>query len=225
MFESLLDYTSTSISLTETILMIVVSFISGLIISITYMKTYPQGNYSQNFALTMILLPSVIAIIILLIGSDIARAFSLAGAFSIIRFRSAPGEPKDIAFVLFSMASGLAAGVGAYLYAGLFTLVLCLVMYVLSKTNFGSKKDASKVLKITVPEDMVYEEEFDQLFSRYEVSYQLNKVKTTALGSLIQLEYLVKFPKSLSLQEFMNEIRAKNSNLNISINMIENDTY
>jgi predicted amino acid-binding ACT domain protein len=189
------------------------------------MKTYPQGNYSQNFALTMILLPSVIAIIILLIGSDIARAFSLAGAFSIIRFRSAPGEPKDIAFVLFSMASGLAAGVGAYLYAGLFTLVLCLVMYVLSKTNFGSKKDASKVLKITVPEDMVYEEEFDQLFSRYEVSYQLNKVKTTALGSLIQLEYLVKFPKSLSLQEFMNEIRAKNSNLNISINMIENDTY
>lgn len=109
------------------LLTIIVSFVLGGMISFTYMKTSKRNGYSQNFTLTMVLLPAIVAIIILLIGSNIARAFSLAGAFSIIRFRSAPGDPKDIAFVLFTMAAGLACGVRSFGYAVLFTVFLCLI--------------------------------------------------------------------------------------------------
>ncbi|WP_368677451.1 DUF4956 domain-containing protein [Acinetobacter sp. VT 511] len=126
--------------------------VGRLVISLTYMKTN-QSTYSQSFTLTMVVLPVIVAIIILLIGSNIARAFSLAGAFSIIRFRSAPGDPKDIAYVLFTMASGLACGVGAFGYAVLFTIILCVLMFVLSRFNFGGKKSQLKTLKVTIPEN------------------------------------------------------------------------
>ncbi len=225
MFESLFDISSTSITLSDTLYMLLFSFVSGLIISITYMKTYPNGNYSQNFALTMVLLPLVISLIIMLIGSDIARAFSLAGAFSIIRFRSAPGEPKDIGYVLFSLSAGLAAGVGARGYAIAFTLILCLVMYVLNKVKFAQPKKTKQLLKIIVPEDLSYEQEFKSLFDQYNVNSSLQKVKTTSLGSLIQLYYEVDLPVDINLQDFMNEIRQRNSNLNISLNIIGNNDY
>lgn len=225
MFESLFDISSTSISFYDTIVMISFSFISGLIISVTYMKTYPNGNYSQNFALTMILLPLVISLIIMLIGSDIARAFSLAGAFSIIRFRSSPGEPKDIGFVLFSLSAGLAAGVGARGYTIAFTLVLCLIMYLLFKFNFAKPKKTKTLLKIVIPEDVDYQEEFSTLFSTFGITYQLIKVKTTSLGSLFQLYYEIDLSADVNVKDLMNEIRMRNSNLNISINMIENADY
>lgn len=225
MFESLFDISSTSINFYDTLVMISFSFISGLIISFTYMKTYPNGNYSQNFALTMILLPLVISLIIMLIGSDIARAFSLAGAFSIIRFRSSPGEPKDIGFVLFSLSAGLAAGVGARGYTIAFTLVLCLIMFVLFKLNYAKPKKTKQLLKIVIPEDVDYQEEFSELFSNFGITYSLMKVKTTSLGSLYQLYYEIDLSEDTSVKDLMNEIRMRNSNLNISINMIENKDY
>ncbi|GAE86948.1 hypothetical protein JCM21531_284 [Acetivibrio straminisolvens JCM 21531] len=113
--------TGINLSFGSTILTIIVSFVLGIIISLVYIKTYEKGQYSQNFALTLVMLPSIIAIIILLVGSNIARAFSLVGAFSIIRFRSEAGSPKEIAYVFFAMAAGLACGVGFFGYAVLFT--------------------------------------------------------------------------------------------------------
>lgn len=225
MLESLFDISSTSITLEDTLVMLAFSLISGLIISFTYIKTYEYGTHSQSFALTMVLLPLVISLIIMLIGSDIARAFSLAGAFSIIRFRSAPGEPKDIGYVLFALSAGLASGVGARGYAVVFTVVLCIVMFVLSKAKFGEPKKTKQLLKIMVPEDLRYEEEFQEVFDRYLVPYTLTKVKTASLGSLVQLYYEVNFPVQFNIQDFMNDIRMKNSNLNITIHTIGNTDY
>jgi hypothetical protein len=201
--------------------MLLVAFVSGLIISITYMKTYQEGNYSSNFALTMVLLPLVISLIIMLIGSDIARAFSLAGAFSIIRFRSAPGEPKDIGYILFAMSAGLASGVGAKGYAIVFTLMLCFIMFLLSKFRYAERRSTTQVLKITIPEDVEYQSIFPPLFDRYNIPFTLIHVKTTSLGSLYQLSYQVEVKQDLDIQEFMNEIRSRNSNLNISLNLME----
>jgi hypothetical protein len=199
--------------------MILVAISVGIIISFTYMKTYANKSYSQNFALTIVLLPAVIAIIILLIGSDIARAFSLAGAFSIIRFRSAPGEPKDIAFVLFAMAAGLATGIGVYAYAILFAIVLCSVMFILNKFEFGTKKSATKQLRVTVPENLDYEKSFDDIFKDYTLQYNLKQVKTTALGSLYQLTYEIQLLDSVSTKAFIDELRSRNSNLDISLSL------
>jgi hypothetical protein len=227
MFESIFSSISssagaagTTISIGIALLTIIVSFLLGALISLTYMKTNNKnGMYSQNFALTLVIIPTVIAIIVLLIGSNVARAFSLAGAFSIIKFRSAPGDPKDISYVLFTMAAGLACGVGYFGYAGLFTVFLCALMFMLSLFNFGAKKTTYKLLKITIPEDLDYEGAFDDIFAKFTTAHELIKVKTTDLGSLFQLVYNVSMDNKVSQKEFLDALRCRNGNLNITLSM------
>jgi hypothetical protein len=209
----------TTISLSDSILTIIVSFILGALISLTYMKTSNRGGYSQNFSLTLIIIPIVISIIVLLIGSNVARAFSLAGAFSLIKFRSAPGDPKDISFVLFTMAAGLASGVGFFGYGLLFTVFLCLLMIMLNLFNFGAHKTSQKLLKITIPENLDYEGTFDDIFLEYTKGHELIKVKTTDLGSLFQLVYIVILDDKTSQKEFLDALRCRNGNLNIILSM------
>ena len=222
MFETIFNTTataSTAISLTSAILTIIISFILGGLISFTYIKTANKNGYSQNFSLTLVIVPTVIAIIVLLIGSNIARAFSLAGAFSIIKFRSAPGDPKDISYVLFTMAAGLACGVGLFGYAGLFTIFLCLLMVVLNLFNFGAKKSSQKLLKITIPEDLDYEGAFDEVFAQFTTNNELMRIKTTDLGSLYQLVYTVTMDNKTNQKEFLDALRCRNGNLNITLSM------
>ncbi|MEC0123119.1 DUF4956 domain-containing protein [Paenibacillus pabuli] len=216
--------TDTTLTFTNAILTIGLAIIMGVIISLTYMKTN-QTTYSQSFTLTMVVLPVIVAIIILLIGSNIARAFSLAGAFSIIRFRSAPGDPKDIAYVLFTMASGLACGVGAFGYAVLFTIILCVLMFVLSRFNFGGKKAQQKTLKVTIPENLSYEEALNEVFHTFNVPFDLKKIRTTELGSLYELVYSVTIHESVSQKEFLDAIRTRNGNLDISLTMSPTPEY
>ncbi|WP_315794005.1 DUF4956 domain-containing protein [Paenibacillus sp. BIC5C1] len=210
--------TDTTLTFSNAIITIGLAIIMGAIISLTYMKTN-QSTYSQSFTLTMVVLPVIVAIIILLIGSNIARAFSLAGAFSIIRFRSAPGDPKDIAYVLFTMASGLACGVGAFGYAVLFTIILCVLMFVLSRFNFGAKKSQQKTLKVTIPENLSYEEALEEVFHKFNVVHELKKIRTTELGSLYELVYNVTIHESVNQKEFLDMIRTRNGNLDISLTM------
>ncbi|UPK43814.1 DUF4956 domain-containing protein [Paenibacillus pabuli] len=210
--------TDTTLTFSNAIVTIGLAIIMGAIISLTYMKTN-QSTYSQSFTLTMVVLPVIVAIIILLIGSNIARAFSLAGAFSIIRFRSAPGDPKDIAYVLFTMASGLACGVGAFGYAVLFTIILCVLMFVLSRFNFGAKKSQQKTLKVTIPENLSYEEALDEVFHKFNVAHELKKIRTTELGSLYELVYNVTIHENVNQKEFLDMIRTRNGNLDISLTM------
>ncbi|MEO3945859.1 DUF4956 domain-containing protein [Gorillibacterium sp. CAU 1737] len=219
MLDSLFSVTTSStLTFGSAMLTIVVAILLGGLISFTYMKTN-AGSYTQSFTLTMVLLPAIVAIIILLIGSNIARAFSLAGAFSIIRFRSAPGDPKDITFVLFTMAAGLACGVGAFGYAAFFTLILCVLMAVLNQTKFGLRKTAQKTLKVTIPENLGYEEAFSEVFQRFQVGYELKKIRTTELGSLYELVYNVTLPESANQKEFLDAIRCRNGNLDLSLTM------
>ncbi|MDR6722897.1 ABC-type sugar transport system permease subunit [Paenibacillus amylolyticus] len=222
LFSSALD--DTTLTFSSSVITIGLAIILGLIISFTYMKTN-QSTYSQSFTLTMVVLPVIVAIIILLIGSNIARAFSLAGAFSIIRFRSAPGDPKDIAYVLFTMASGLACGVGAFGYAVLFTVVLCVLMFVLSRFNFGGKKSQQKTLKVTIPENLSYEEALNEVFHTFNVPFDLKKIRTTELGSLYELVYSVTIHESVSQKEFLDAIRTRNGNLDISLTMSPTTDY
>lgn len=183
------------------------------------MKTCSKGGYSRNFSLTLVMIPTVIAIIILLIGSNIARAFSLAGAFSIIKFRSAPGDPKDIAYVLFTMAAGLACGVGAFAYAALFTAVLCILMVILDFFRYGTAGISQKQLKIAIPEDLDYEGAFDDIFARFTVDHELKRVRTINLGSLYELVYTVTMKNGTGQKEFLDELRCRNGNLNITLSM------
>jgi len=204
----------------DVIITLIVTFAIGLFISFIYMKTHTKGNYQQNFLLTLIMLPTIIAIIILLVGSNVATAFSLAGAFSIIRFRSTPGDPKDITYVFFTMAAGLACGVRQYGYALMFTILLSLFLVVLHKINFGANKVSSnRILKIVIPEDLNYNGAFDDIFDTYTTSYELRKVKTTDLGTLFELVFVVTIRSISKEKEFLDALRARNGNLNIILSV------
>ncbi|MDR0859047.1 MAG: DUF4956 domain-containing protein [Oscillospiraceae bacterium] len=218
MFDSIFSATSNvAISLGGLAASLGVSFVLGLLVSVVYIKTHKTKTPSQSFAVTLVLLPAIVAVIILLVGSNIARAFSLAGAFSIIRFRSAPGDPKDITYVLFSMATGLAAGMGFLLYAVVVGVFLCLVVVLLEVLNFGQVRKTDKILKITIPENLDFPNAFNGILEKYTLSNTLRRVKTAELGSLYELNYSVITRDGVSEKEFIDALRTRNGNLNISL--------
>lgn len=210
---------SSTLTVGSTVLTVLVALALGALISLTYMKTYRRGQYSQSFSLTLIMVPAIIAIIILLVGSNVARAFSLAGAFSIIRFRSAPGDPKDITYIFFALAAGLACGVGLIGYAILFALLLCAVMLLLHAVHFGQGRATARVLKITIPEDLDYSGAFDDIFDTYTLEHTLKRVRTADLGTLYELCYHVVLCPDSNEKEFIDLLRCRNGNLNIALSL------
>lgn len=222
MFESIFNTTDTgesAITISNLLIALGVAFVLGMVISLVYMKTHKDKTPSRSFSLTLVMLPAVITIIILLVGSNVARAFSLAGAFSIIRFRSAPGDPKDITYVLFSMAVGLSCGMGYMVYGAIVAALLCAVMFILELFQFGKEKSTAKVLKITIPENLDYPNAFDGIMKKYTLSYKLTKLKTANLGSLYELVYTVTMKDGLGEKDFIDELRCRNGNLNITLVM------
>ena len=196
---------------------ICMAFALGLVISFVYMKTHKTKTPSQSFALTLVMLPAVVAVSILLVGNSVARAFSLAGAFSIIRFRSAPGDAKDITYVLFTMAVGLATGMGYLVYAAVITGMLCIMMLLLELVKFGQVRGTEKILKITVPENLDYKNAFDDVLEKYTLATKLRRVKTADLGSLYELTYAVTTKDDMDEKQMIDELRCRNGNLNITL--------
>jgi hypothetical protein len=221
MFESIFVSTTgeTAFTLPALAASLGLSLALGLLISFVYMKTQSRNQPSHSFALTLVLLPAVIAVIILLVGNNVARAFSLAGAFSIIRFRSAPGDPKDITHVLFCMAVGLAAGMGFLVYAVIVGIVLCLVIAVLEISGYGRKKGAERLLKIIVPEDLNFGGAFDEVFQEYTLSCDVKRIKTADLGSVYELTYSLVLKDGVSEKSFIDELRCRNGNMNVTLLM------
>jgi hypothetical protein len=228
MLDTILSSSTTDQALTwfGTLSILISALGLGLVISLVYMLTHRKVQYTASYAITLIMLPAVIAMIILLVGSNVARAFSLAGAFSLIRFRSAPGDSKDIAYVFFTLAVGLACGMGYISYALLFAVVLCLAMLLLSVTNFGVQSNKPMRLKISIPEDMDYNGVFDGVLDHYAVSHRLTKVKTTEFGSLFELTYEVTLRSPEITKALIDDIRSRNGNLAIVLSVSEmNDGF
>lgn len=214
LFNNVLTNVSADITVSGAVITMLAAILFGGIIGFTYYKTQEE-NYQRSMAITLLMLPVILSVIILFVGSNIARAFSLAGTLSIIRFRSAPGDPKDIGFIFFDIAAGLACGVGFYGYGALFVVILCTVMILAEKFKFFEKKDVQKTLRITIPENLNYQGAFDEILKKYTKKYALTKIKTTDLGSLFELDYNVIMLHDEDEQEFINELRCRNGNLNI----------
>ncbi len=217
LFNTILADTSGSISLISALITMAAALLLGGVIAFTYYKTQSEENFQRSMAVTLLMLPMILSVIILFIGSNIARAFSLAGTLSIIRFRSAPGDPKDIGFIFFDIAAGLACGVGLYGYGAVFVLVLCAVIAASEKFGWFERRYMRKRLKITIPEDLNYGEVFDDILNKYTQRYSLEKIRTTDLGSLFELSYGVVIKNDVNEQEFINELRCRNGNLNIQL--------
>lgn len=222
LFNNILTNVSSDITVWSAVATMLVGLLFGGIIAFTYYKTQDDVNYQRSMSVTLLMLPIILSVIILFIGSNIARAFSLAGTLSIIRFRSAPGDPKDIGYIFFDIAAGLACGVGLYGYGAIFVIILCIVMFILEKKSFFERKTINKTLKITIPENLNYQGAFDDILQKYTEKYSLEKIKTTDLGSLFEVCYKVTMLKDRNEQEFLNELRCRNGNLTIILAVAPN---
>jgi len=223
-FENATSISTLSINISSVLFSIAVVLSLGIVISVAYIITTSRKDRSANFAMSMIILPTIVAVVILLIGGNLARAFSMAGIFTIVRFRSVPGDSKDISFVFLSMAVGLAVGLGYLTLAAVIAVIICIVIIVINKSGYGISKQREKRLRIIIPEDMNYQGAFDDLFAKYTIYCEMQKVKTTNMGTLFELSYDVIMKDNLSEKEFIDSIRCRNGNLNIQLGIKESNS-
>lgn len=188
----------------------------SLIITEVYQHTFTGTNYSQSFVHTIIMMSVIVSVVMNVISSNAGVAFGLFAIFSLIRFRSAVTDAKDIAYIFFGLCVGMTAGLFHFGLAILLTVVACLIFYILFKAQYGKAKDA-QLLKITVPENLNYEHMFDGIFRRFTDSYQLRKVETTNLGTMILYTYAIRCKNDTNDKELLDEIRERNANLNVSL--------
>lgn len=191
-----------------------VALILGLIIAITHKVT---SRYSKNFLVTITILPILVASVILVVNGNLGMGVAVAGAFGLVRFRSIAGTSKEILSIFFAMAIGLAIGAGYLILAIAITLISSLSIIILEKTNIFNTNMNEKYLKITIPENIDYTKVFNDILNKYTSKYKLEQVKTTNLGSMFELKYLVTLNNGINEKEFIDELRIKNGNLKISL--------
>lgn len=213
------DTTETVISMGGFTICILAALIMGIILSGSIQFKNP---ITKSFAITIAILPAVVCVVIMMVNGSIGTGIAVAGTFSLVRFRSLPGTAREITAVFIAMAIGLACGMGNLGYALVFTIITIIVMMALEHSKFGEFADTSnsKTIRITIPEDLDYTDIFDDLFKEYTTNYQLVNVKTTNLGSLFKLNYVVNFKKPHEEKEFIDKLRVRNGNLEISSSMV-----
>ena len=203
------------LSLIRTVIRMFAALIAGGFISLSYIHSDKRQKYSSNFAMTVVILPAIVSVVITLIGSDLAKAISLGGVFALVRFRIVPGDSRDIAYVFFAMVVGLAIGMDCYAIAFALTAVVALAFTLLQKMNYAKNKNASEILKITVPEDLNFKDAFTDLFDEYLDKYTISSIRTTNMGTLYQITYDVIPKEGIDEKAFIDALRVKNGNLNI----------
>ena len=217
MFNSIINE---SISIGSFLACIICSLVLGVIIALLHMYT---SKSNKNFITSIAVLPALVAAVIIMVNGNLGTSIAVVGAFSLVRFRSLPGNSKEILNIFFSMAIGLACGTGYIGYACIFTLVVSLFMLLLYLINFGESKNRYHLLKINIPENLDYTNCFDEIFNKYLNKYELVKSKTINMGSMFDLTYYIKFKNSINEKELIDEIRVLNGNLKVVLSHELND--
>ncbi|MBQ6389713.1 MAG: DUF4956 domain-containing protein [Mogibacterium sp.] len=206
----------TSISMAQFATAMGTALVLGLLIALTYMH---NTRYTRSFVVTLALLPAIISVIIIMVNGSVGTGVAVAGAFSLVRFRSVPGTAREICTIFLAMATGLIAGMGFIALAALFTIVMCLIFLLYGKLDLGTKKNADKykTFKIVIPEDLDYTGVFEDLFDEYTSAAELTGVKTTNMGSMYKLQYDVVLRDPAREKELIDKIRCRNGNLEINV--------
>ncbi len=211
-FSSIINSTANSLSVSDGVICMALSFVMGAIISVVYMTS---GKYTKSFAISLFLLPVLVQAVIMMTSGNIGVGVAVLGTFSLVRYRSIPGTSREITAVFFAVAVGIAMGVGAITYAAFITLCVGVVLVILNKTKFGEGKASERMLKITIPEDIDYTEVFDDIFKKYTNKVTLERVRTTNMGSLFELTYRIEVSNNINEKEFIDDIRCRNGNLTV----------
>src|SRR5574344_309378 len=211
MFNSIISGTLT---LTSVLICIIAAIILGVIIAFVHMKT---SRYSKNFIITLSILPLLVSVVMMMVNGNLKTSVAVLGAFSLIRFRSLPGNSREIASIFWAMGIGLSIGMGQIYFAALITFIVSILMLFFYKTKFGENNSKEQELKIIVPEDLDYENIFNEVLNKFTSSYNLIKIESINMGSLFELRYLIKLKNGIKSQDFINELRVRNGNLKIGL--------
>ncbi len=200
------------------ILSLVISFGLGIVIALVYKTSRARMG---SFAIILAILPMLVASIIMIVNGNLGTSVAILGAFGLVRFRSAPGSAREIGFLFFALAVGLAAGMSLFYVAGLITVVVSVAILILEKLNFGTPLSAERELRITIPEDLNYNGIFDDLFQAYTKKHYMERVKTTNMGTMYELSFRLEMRDPAKEKDFIDEIRCRNGNLTVTLGLVQ----
>ncbi len=220
MFNSILESNSGTLSISTALICMGAALIFGIIIALVHMYS---TKCSKNFAITIAVLPLLVQVVIMMVNGNLGTSIAILGSFSLIRFRSMQGNSRELVSIFFAMAIGLAVGMGHIMYAFVFTLITSLALIILQKSSFGMKKNNEKSLKVTIPENLDYTNIFDDIFDKYTNNIELNKIKTTNMGSMFELSYNISLKNNINEKDFIDEIRMRNGNLTVNLGRVSTE--
>ncbi len=208
------------ISVSDFLLCIGCSLLIGLVLAFGYMY---RSRYTKSFIVTLALLPAVVCVVIMMVNGNVGAGVAVAGAFSLVRFRSVPGTAKEITMLFLAMGAGLISGMGYLGFALVFTVIMCALTVLYNRLDFGFARNAAiyKTLHITIPEDLDYTGVFDGILKEYTNSYELTCVKTTNMGSMFRLTYNLILLDASMEKEMIDKLRCRNGNLEITVSKQE----
>ena len=213
-----------TVSYTGFLLPVLSALLLGIIFAMAYMY---RARRSRSFIATLAILPAVVCVIIMAVNGNIGAGVAVAGTFSLVRFRSAPGTAKEITAIFIAMAGGLLCGMGLLIYAAIFILIMSFVLVLYSMIGFGEEDNSlRKSLRIAVPENVDYGKEFDEVFAEYTSSHRLISAKTAGMGSIFKLYYDITLKDDSSEKALIDALRCRNGNLEIQMSIVmpkEND--
>jgi uncharacterized membrane protein YhiD involved in acid resistance len=212
-----LEDMSAEFSVIEVVLVLALSFALSAFIGWIYKITHRGTSYTQSFVFSLVLNGMVVAVVMMIVGSNIARAFSLVGALSIIRFRNAVKETRDVGFIFFTMAVGMAIGTRFYLLGVITAIVISLVILLMTRFNWYAREMSSQILRIQLPSGVPFDTIFDNPFLKYTSTSELISVDSVHGGMLTDLTYSIGMKKSNQVQEFLSEIRSLNGNNKVTL--------
>ncbi len=215
-FQGIFDTAATTISPDKFLLCIGAALLCGILLCLCYAH---RTRYTRSFLATLVMLPAVVCVVIMMVNGNVGAGVAVAGAFSLVRFRSVPGSAKEITMLFLAMGAGLICGMGYLGYSILFTLILAGISLLLAQLGLGCRKNSSlyKTLSITIPEDLDYSQVFDEILSQYTTTWELVRVKTTNMGSLFRLTYDLTIKKGANEKEMLDALRCRNGNLEITV--------
>ena len=203
---------TSAFTLGQFLIAVLASMVLGFVVSIYYMF---RNTYSKSFVPSLILIPAIECVVIIMINGNMGAGIAVAGSFALIRFRSARGSAKDLTAIFMAMAIGIICGTGYIGIAVLFTLIVCAVGMFLSFVKYGECDVKLRYLKITVPENLNYDEVFEEVLNNYCSDYEIEKVKTLSLGSLFRVDYSIVMKDTSKIKAMIDDLRIRNNNLEI----------
>lgn len=212
MFNTIFDATTVGLEINTALIAAGAALILGIALAITHMKT---SQTTKGFLTTLAVLPLLVMAVMIMINGNLGTSIAILGAFSLIRFRSLQGHAKDLLSIFFAMMIGLACGMGHILFGAVITVIAIIAIILFSYTHFLEPDPRERVLKIVIPEDMDYDEVFDDVFKKYTSRHRLVRMKTMNMGSLYKLTYDVKLKHGIKEKDFLDEVRVKNMNLKV----------